>query len=122
MNTIQNYLDLALEKNRLYSGRELGRVLGVSSGAINAWRTGRSLPDDENMLDLARLAGIPDEQALLELSYWRAEGEAKSTYGKMLARLQVTACGVFLCMISMSASALAAAPAVTKSVPYCILW
>lgn len=121
MLTIQDYLDRACERHRFWSGRELARALDVSAATQNAWRTGRSLPEEDAMMKLAHFAGVSPEQALLELSYWRADGEAKDTYEKLIKRLGVTAAALALLICSTN-SALAAPIAVTYPVAHCILW
>lgn len=41
------------------SQEELGHRLGVSRQAVSKWETGRTVPDMENLLALARLFGVP---------------------------------------------------------------
>lgn len=122
MKTIDFYLDKARENQGLKSDRDLCKALGLSNGAITQIRTGRSWPSDETMVSLAKLADVTPEQALLELSYWRAEGEARETYKGLLKRIGVTAATVSLGVFLISGNALAAAPTVTRSVADCILW
>lgn len=89
MKTIQDYIELARERNRLWSDRELGRVLNLSGGAVTTWRSGRSLPKEKQMLALAKLAGISTEQALFELSYWNADDEeTRMVYKGLISNLK----------------------------------
>ena len=91
MKNINDYIDLARKKHSLKSDRRLSAALGLSEVAVQRWRAGVSIPSDDTMVKLADMAGISKEQALLELSYWRADGEAKSTYKMLLKRLVPTA-------------------------------
>lgn len=100
MLNLEAYINRAIDNQELQSDRHLGRVLGVSPSTVAIWRAGKSLPTDETMVKLAGLAKVSKEQALLELSYWRAEGEAKDTYESLIKRLGVTAAAVTLVILS----------------------
>lgn len=103
MKTIQDYLDDARAAIGINSDRALAAALEASVATVNTWRSGRSLPTDEKMVDLAALSGASKEQALLHLSYWRADGEARKTYENLIKRLGVTAaCAVVLVFAGFS--------------------
>jgi transcriptional regulator with XRE-family HTH domain len=87
MRTIQDYLDLAFERQELGSDRQLSRKLGLSDGAVSQFRTGKTLPSSETMIKLAWLAGIDEQVALIELSFMGATGEAKNVYEKILKKI-----------------------------------
>tara|TARA_R110002124_G_scaffold14054_2_gene63230 strand:- start:179 stop:574 length:396 start_codon:yes stop_codon:yes gene_type:complete len=91
MNDIEFYIDTAKEAYRANSDRKLSVALGLNAGAVGFWRRGVALPNDNTMVRLADLAGVSKEQALLELSYWRSEGEAKETYGEILKKVSLGA-------------------------------
>jgi hypothetical protein len=102
MRTIQDYLDLALERQKITSDRKLSLKLGLSEGAVSFMRVGKTFPSDDTMIKLAEFAGIDDQVALIELSFMRAAGEAKNTFEKILKRisafLPATLCGIY-CML-----------------------
>lgn len=98
MKTIDDYLELAKEKQGLKSDRQLGRALEFKSQSISFWRHRKTIPSDENMVELAKLAGEDPETALLELAYWRT-----------CSRNEHAAAQVFLRMASRAAPALLAA-------------
>ncbi len=87
MLTLEAYINRAIENNELQSDRHLGRVLSVSPSTVAIWRAGKSLPTDATMIKLADLADITREQALLELSYWRAGTEAQTVYKSLLSKI-----------------------------------
>jgi hypothetical protein len=87
MRKIQDYLDAAIEKQELGSDRQLSLLMDISQSSVTFWRTGKSLPSDKLMVQLAELAGITPEQALLELSYWKADAEeVKSVYRSLMQK------------------------------------
>ncbi len=89
MRTIHDYLDAAREKNHLRSDTKLAHLLGITISSVSAFRVKKALPSPETMVKLARLAGLDEQVALVELSFMSApEGsEAKSTYEKILKRI-----------------------------------
>ena len=111
MHNIDYYIDLAKEKTGVKSDIKLGKLLGFKTSAVSYWRTGRSWPSDTTMIKLADLAGIPKEQALLELAYWRSEGETQEVYKGLIKRLTgVFVLAFFAGMLAFSSPASASAP------------
>lgn len=66
------YLDLAKARHNLPSDRALADKLGKSASWIAWVRTKRTLPGDAAMMDLAELAGMPVDQALIDLAICKA--------------------------------------------------
>lgn len=89
MRKINDYLDAAIERQELGSYRQLARKLEVSNTAVMFWHSEKSLPSPEAMVKLARLAGIDEQVALLELAFMSApaEGEARGVLEKLIKRL-----------------------------------
>lgn len=87
MRTVDDYLDAAIEKQELGSDRQLARLIGIAQTSISQFRTRRSFPSDETMVKLARLAGLDEQVALIELSFLRADGEAKTAFEAILRRI-----------------------------------
>ena len=96
MKNLEFYLEAAKKNHEIKSDAKLASALGISTTSVLQWRYGRSFPADETMVRLAALAGISKEQALLELSYWRADGEAKETYAGLIKRLGVLSAATML--------------------------
>lgn len=105
MKTIDNYMDIAKEKNGLKSDNKLAHALGLKNASVSNWRTKKAWPADDTMVKLAELAEISPEQGLLELSYWRSEGKAKETYNKILTRLTASLAGLMIVFKSTAANA-----------------
>ena len=85
--TIDQYIDAARAAIHPSSDRQIAKRLGVTSATVNAWRTKRNWPDDERMIALADLAGMPRGEALMALNRWRTKSaQAAETYG-LLERL-----------------------------------
>lgn len=108
MKTIDFYIDTARENTGATSDLKLAAMLDLKSSAISYWRTGKTFPSDDTMIKLAELADISPEQALLELSYWRADGKAQKVYKGLISRLTgAVACLVIVIVSMFSAPAFA---------------
>ncbi len=116
MKTVADYVQIAMEKHSIKSEGQLSLSLGLSRVSVNTWMTGRSFPNDQTMIKLAEMCDISKEQALLELSYWRADGEVKTTYKSILDKMKSAACVLGLLAI-MPNSANAESPAPEKVSP-----
>ena len=88
MRDINYYLDTAKKKNGFKSDLQLNRELGFKGSMVSFLRKGKSHISDEKMIELARLAGENPELALMDLNYMRADGEAKTTYKRMIELLR----------------------------------
>lgn len=85
----KGYTDKAITRYSLAGLNALGRELNISSAAISQMNTGKTLPSEETMLKLAELAGMPKEEALIDLNLWRSKNnpELQSVWirlGKMI--------------------------------------
>lgn len=87
MRQIDDYLELALTRNKIPSDNQLSKTLQVHHSSVGFWRSRRSWPSDEVMLRIADLAGIPRTVALMELNYWRSGPEVQTTYKTILEEL-----------------------------------
>lgn len=102
--TLDDYLDDAKLALRTTSDRALGRALNVSPGCVVGWRNKRCWPSDEQMMKVAKLAGIDPRVAVLQLNMWRSKSPAATNiYEKILLTLSKAAAvvlimtGVFTC-------------------------
>ncbi len=84
MMTIDDYLDAAKSQIGTGSDRELCKLLGVTSSVTSHWRTKRAWPRDDVMLQLAEIAGVDGNTALIHLNIWRTNGKARNTYETLL--------------------------------------
>lgn len=70
MNDFNDYAIKAIERCNLKSYYGLAKELGISQPAIFKLKNGQNLPSADTMLKVSRLAGIPEEKALLSLATW----------------------------------------------------
>jgi len=78
-------LNEAKKHSGLKSDRALDRALGMKAQMVIAYRDGTRTPSDATMVELARLAGVPAEQALVDLAIIRTTGSAQH-YWKGIAQ------------------------------------
>lgn len=89
MRQLADYLELARQRLKTDSDRELSRRLGLSDPAVNHMRMRNALPSDATMVKLAEICGVAADEALLELNIWRAkDGATRSIYEKIAATLK----------------------------------
>jgi transcriptional regulator with XRE-family HTH domain len=116
------YLDAAAKRiAQLYSlpkisDRELAKRLSVGASTLNNWRTGRSLPEDAMMAQIAERGGQDVEVALLDLSAWRSEEPARSVYSNLARRLGRSA-AAFFCPLFLAGGLAGAAAIAVKPLP-----
>ena len=92
MRDINFYMDKAKKLNGLKSDLALNRALGFKSSMASILRSGKSHISDEKMIELAKLAGEDEGQALVYLNIWRAPDNVKNSYASILQKItQVTA-------------------------------
>jgi len=88
MLSIDDYIDAAIANETLKSDVELGRRLGLSNSQISNYRKRKSLPCDDTMVRMAKMARMDVVTALLHLSWWRTvsrdEFLAATTYKNMI--------------------------------------
>lgn len=78
------YIDLAKQKHRFKSDRQLSLALGLSTSTVNQWIAGRSFPNDGVMIRLATMAGENPDLALINLNVWRSNDESvKNSYRRI---------------------------------------
>ena len=70
---LRGYIDEAMSRQKAKSYSELARLLGLNRAMISFMYSEKSLPSDETMIKLAELAGLPKEEALIDLNIWRAK-------------------------------------------------
>jgi transcriptional regulator with XRE-family HTH domain len=73
MCDFKKYAEKAKEKQGLRSDRALAKKIGITQASIQKLVIGETIPKDETMIKVAELAGVPMEQALVDLQIWRAE-------------------------------------------------
>ena len=88
MRTIDDYIDIAKARNGFKSDNQMARALLITSSTLNAWRMRRAWPCDDYMTQIAVLAGISEQEALVELNIWRDKSpRSRAVYSRLLERL-----------------------------------
>lgn len=73
MKNFNDYMTLAIDRQKLASNNKLAKELGITSASISVLNQGKALPSEETMIKLAELAGLPKEEALIDLNLWRSK-------------------------------------------------
>lgn len=108
MRTVQDYISEARKKNGIYSNNKLASAIGLTGPAIVNIVKNKALPSEETLLKIANLADISPEEALLDLSIWRAKSpEAKSTWEK-IRNVMINLCIVISLIIPIGSGNIAA--------------
>lgn len=81
------YIAKAMERSGCKSERALCVLLGMAPNTITSYRR-YTLPTDETMEKLARIAGIDPQLALLDLNIWRSDGPARAAYQALLQKIK----------------------------------
>lgn len=68
-----DYAEKAIHRYGLTGYNNLARELGLNKASVSFFRSGRALPSEETMIKLAELAGMPKEEALIDLNLWRSK-------------------------------------------------
>lgn len=95
MRDIFFYINAAMQNSQCSSERKLCELLETGPNVITTYRRG-SLPTDETMVKLARIAGIDPYIALLDLNTWRSTGAAQEAYKAILKKITTAAIVLFL--------------------------
>ena len=69
----KDYTDKAITRFGLRGQNAVAREIGITTASMSNLMSGKILPSDETMLKLAELAGMPKEEALIDLNLWRSK-------------------------------------------------
>ena len=67
------YIETAIKNSNLKNRAELCRVLNIKQPSLFTLEKGKTLPSESTMIKLAELAGLPKEEALIDLNLWRSK-------------------------------------------------
>lgn len=112
---LREYLDLAKQRQGLRSDRQLCFALGRTQNVINQWLRHSMWPAEETMLQLAELAGVPAERALLDLMTWRATPKVRGVVAGIAAKLAAAGSALLLLAVLAPPSAVNAAGTGTQT-------
>ena len=75
MKKFNDYVMQALSNSSLKNRAELCRILGIKQSSLYTLEHGKTIPADTTMIKLADLAGMPKEEALIDLNLWRSKND-----------------------------------------------
>ena len=75
MKKFNDYVTQALSNSSLKNRAELCRILGIKQSSLYTLEHGKTIPADTTMIKLAELAGMPKEEALIDLNLWRSKND-----------------------------------------------
>ena len=70
MNDFNDYATKAINRCNLKSYYGLAKSLELSYPSIHSFKNGKKLPSPATMIKLSKLAGVPEEKALIDLASW----------------------------------------------------
>ena len=73
MRDFSYYAEKAIARYGLAGQNALAAEIGINKSAMSQLATGRTLPSEATMIKLADLAGLPKEEALIDLNLWRSK-------------------------------------------------
>lgn len=99
---IEQYLEGAKRHSSINSDRALAKAIGIAAPSLHQYKTGRALPSDAIMLQLAELAGIPATTALIDLAMMRSNSEIARDLLVNLKKKLTTACVVAITALALT--------------------
>lgn len=70
MQNFEEYAEKAMKRCNINSYNQLAKALEIKQPCVVVFRSGKKLPSARTMVKLAKLAGIPEEKALMDLAAW----------------------------------------------------
>jgi len=85
------YIDRAKQVQGFKTDLQVNQALGFKGSVASLLRKSKMHLSDENMINLANLAGIDETVALMDLGILRCEGNAKKAYKRILEKMTAAA-------------------------------
>ena len=73
MRNFNDYAEKAIARYGLSGYNNLAREIGITKCVMSQFRHGKSTPSEETFLKIVELAGLPKEEALIDLNLWRSK-------------------------------------------------
>jgi transcriptional regulator with XRE-family HTH domain len=123
MRTFLDYVEQAKTRAGIPSDNQLARRIGITSASLCQLKQNRSAPSGKTTRALAELAGIPEDEAALDLAMWRAEREGATWLTEAYTRLfrHAAAPAILAALVAISPTGTKAAQinqAVTETIHY----
>jgi len=72
-----DYTNKVIQRYGLRGQNAVARELGITTASMSKFMSGKIPPSEETMIKLAELAGMPKEEALIDLNLWRSKNDPK---------------------------------------------
>lgn len=100
MKTVRQYLDEAISAGLAKNYAEIADKLEVTRACVSDWKNGKSAPNDEQAIALARLIRKPEIELLAEAAAYRAKTAEARAYWEQIAKYSATYASVVVIAIS----------------------
>ena len=107
MSIVATLLDKARARKNISSDNALAQQLGTNRQVVSQWRHGDSYPSEDNIAELAEMAGDDPVQWLVAIKAVRADGKAGKAWAALAKRLAFTT-ALIVCVFGVSAKPTAA--------------
>lgn len=99
MREFTDYAEAAIKRFGLSGYNNLARELGITKSTMSHFRSGKITPSEETFLKIVELAGLPKEEALIDLNLWRSKNKPElqkvwQRLSKMIVKICLTG---FIC-------------------------
>ena len=109
---INDYIDEAMYRLKSQNYSDFSKEIGITRISLSRIYNGKQLPSEATMIRLAELAGMPKEEALIDLNLWRSKD--KPELQKVWQRL-AKMIGIILFMLLIPGVSYASETIVTPS-------
>ena len=119
MRTFNDYAEKAIVRFGLTGYNNLAREIGITKASMSIFRAGKALPSEETFLKIVELAGLPKEEALIDLNLWRSKDKPEvqkiwQHLSKMIGCLSI-ALSLSVCNLGIKKEAKAQEPIADKT-------
>lgn len=94
MSIVATLLDKARARKGIASDNALAQHLGTNRQVVSQWRHGDSYPSEDNIAELAEMAGDDPVQWLVAVKAVRSEGKARKAWTALAKRLAAVTAGI----------------------------
>lgn len=104
MQNFEEYAEKAMKRCNINSYNQLAKMLEIKQPSVVIFKSGKKLPSARTMVKLAKLAGVPEEKALMDLAAWANadKPEIADIYHRIS---KMIGCAVFMCLFLWSFTA-----------------
>lgn len=96
MSIVATLIDKARARSGITSDNALAARFDLHRQSISKWRTGDAYPDEENIVELATMAGDDPAEWLVAIKAVRTEGAAGKVWSQLAKKLAASAIAILL--------------------------